>query len=398
MRRVAIVGVGQVPFKARYPDRNYQELAFDATKNALQDAGITTKDVDSAVYAIYSDMLMHQMTSDNMVHDYLGLRGKPGVRVTAGASTGCYATRAAFAEVASGLSDVVVVVGVQKSADLVNPANMHRGEGVMMSESITHDVVWQHPYTPMPPAAWGIMLTAHMKRYGGPTPEQMAEVSVKNHENAFNNPNAQLRIHVTVEDVLNSRIIAWPSTMYMCCLFSEGAAVLVLASEDKARALTKKPVWITGVGTCHDASIPDMSPRTLGRTPAISNAARQAYKMARVRKPAQEFDVAEVHDLYSGLEILAYEELGFCKIGEGGRLVDEGFTEMTGPLPVNPSGGRVACGHIAGPSEVYSIGEVALQLRGDAGKRQVRLRKGRGVVESVGGPSASLGAVIVLER
>lgn len=120
--------------------------------------------------------------------------------------------------------------------------------------------------------------------------------------------------------------------------------------------------------------------------------------MAGITSPLEELDVAEVHDLYSGLEILAYEELGFCPLGEGGRLIDEGVVEKEGTLPVNPSGGRVACGHIAGPSEVYSLGEVALQLREDAGQRQVKISRGKGLVQTIGGPGASLGAVVILER
>ena len=398
MRDVAIIGVGQLPFRARYPEYDYRELSFLAAKVALADAGISIREVDSAVYAIYSDLLMRQQTSDCMVHDYLGLRGKPGLRVTAGASTGAYALRAAYSEVASGLSDIVLLLGVQKSADLINPETGHRGEGVMMSESITHDVTWQLPYTPMPPGAWGVILTAHMEKYGGPTPEQIAKVAVKNHRNAVVNPNAQLRAEFTLEEVLNSRIIAWPTTMYECCLFSEGADAVILAEAQKAKALCQKPVWVKGVGTCHEASIPDMSEEALGRVLAISKAACQAYGMAGITDPLEELDVAEVHDLVSGLEILAYEELGFCPIGEGGRLIDEGVTEKEGRLPVNPSGGRVGCGHIAGPSEVYSIGEVALQLREEAGERQVKINQGRGLVQTVGGPSASLGAVIILQR
>jgi len=398
MRDVAIIGVGELPFRTRYAEYDYRELSFLATREALSDAGINIKSVDSAVYAIYSDMLMRQQSSDCMVHDYLGLRGKSGLRVSAGASTGAYALRAAYADVASGLSDIVLLLGVQKSADLINAETGHRGEGIMMSESITHDVTWQHPYTPMPPAAWGVMLTAHMKKYGGPTLEQIAKVSVKNHRNALDNPNAQLKMELTVEEVLNSRIIAWPSTMYECCLFSEGAAAVILAESKMAQTLCEKPIWIRGVGTCHEVAIPDMSEEMIGRVPAISGAARQAYSMAGITEPLEELDVAELHDLFSGLEILAYEELGFCPVGEGGRLIDEGVVEKEGKLPVNPSGGRIACGHIAGPSEVFSLGEVALQLREDADKRQVKIEKGRGLVQTVGGPAASLGAVVILER
>src|SRR5258706_3131703 len=140
-RRVAIVGLGCLPFRSRYPEHSAPELAFDATELALRDAGLEIADVDSAVYAIYSDMLMRQQTPETMIHEYLGMVGKPAVRITAGASTGTHAIKAAYADIAAGLSEVALVVGVQKSGDLINPETLHRGEGTMMSESITHDVI-----------------------------------------------------------------------------------------------------------------------------------------------------------------------------------------------------------------------------------------------------------------
>lgn len=398
MPRVGIAGVGQLPFKTRYADKNYQELAFEATEAALMDAKLSIRQMDGAIYAIYSDLLMRQQTPETMVHEYIGMMGKPALRITAGASTGTYALRAAYAEVAAGLAESILLLGIQKSGDLINPETGHRGEGTMMSESITHDVNWQHPYTPFPPAAWGVILTAHMHRWGTPTLEQMARVSVKNHRNAFKNPNAQLRLDVDVQEVLNSRLIAWPTTMYEACLFSEGAAAVVVVSEDFAARNGLKPVWISGVGTSHDASSPRIEPELLGRMPAISQAAEQAYRMAGITDPRNELDVIELHDLFAGLEVLTYEELNLCAPGRGGDLIDQGVVEMDGELPVNPSGGRLACGHIAGPSEVYSIGEIVLQLRGEAGERQVAIRHGRGLVATVGGQCASLGAVIVLEN
>jgi len=397
-RKVAVVGIGQLPFKTRYPTHNFQELAFEVTALALKDAGIGVGDVDSAVYAIYSDMLLRQQTPETLIHEYLGLTGKPALRVTAGASTGTYALRTAFAEIAAGMVDVVLLVGTQKSGDLVNPETMHRGEGTMMSESITHDVNWQHPYTPFPPSAWGLIVTAHMSRWGTPSETQIAQVAVKNHRNAFLNPNAQLRLDVSVDEVLNSRLIAWPTTMYEACLFSEGACAIILASAEAADRIGKPPIWVSGVGTSHEASTPYIDEERLGRIPAIEKSARAAYEMAGIQSPRHDFDVIELHDLFAALEILTYEELGLCSPGEGGQLVDEGATEMAGDIPVNPSGGRLACGHIAGPSEVYSIAEVALQLREEAGERQVPIDRGRGLVSTVGGQCASLGAAVVLER
>lgn len=397
-RDVGIIGIGQLPFRTRYPELNYQELAFEAAHLAMLDAGIGPAAIDGAVYAIYSDLLLRQQTPETMIHEFLGLTGKPALRITAGASTGAYALRAAYAEIAAGLVDVVLLVGVQKSGDLINPDTGHRGEGTMMSESITHDVNWQHPYTPFPPSAWGLVINAHMERWGTPTLEQIAAVAVKNHDNALLNPYAQLKLKLSAEEVLNSRLIAWPTTMYEACLFSESASAVVLASASVARSSGRQPIWVTGVGTSHDSSAPYVDPDRAGRFPAIEHAARSACRMAGIDKPIEQLDVIELHDLVAALEILSYEEIGLCDPGEGGRLVDEGITSLTGALPVNPSGGRIACGHIAGPSEVYSIAEVAAQLRGDAGDRQVPVKTGRGLVQTVGGQCGSLAAAIVLER
>lgn len=397
-RRVAVIGVGSLPFRTRYPEKNFQELAIEATELALQDARAEIGDIDSAVYAIYSDLLMRQQTPETMVHEYIGLLGKPAIRITAGASTGTHAIRVAYAEIACGMSDVVLVLGVQKSGDLINPETQHRGEGTMMSESITHDTIWQHPYTPFPPAAWGLILTAHMDRWGGPTEEQIALVAVKNHRNALRNPYAQLKLDLTVDEVLSSRLIAWPTTMYEACLFSEGAAAVILAAEERVKDFSGLPIWITGIGTSHDSSSPRLEPEWFGRLASVKQATNHAYAMAGVTDPPEQLDVVELHDLFAGLEILGYEELGLCETGEGGRLIEEGTVEMNGRIPVNPSGGRLACGHIAGPSEIYSVGEVATQLRGLADDRQVQIRTGRGVVSAVGGQCASVAATIVLER
>lgn len=396
MRKVAIVGVGQLPFKSRYIDKTYRSLAFEATKKVLSDAGLTPQDIDSVVYAIYCDLMMRQQMPDIYVHDYIGMNGKGSLRISAGAATGGHALRGGFLEVASGMSDVVLVLGVQKGMDFYDFNTKQRGEGLLKGFSISGDVTWLQPVMPGVPAYLASLVNAHVERYGGPTPKQMAKVAVKNHKNALANPIAELKLDLTVEDVLNARIIAWPVTIYECCLYSEGAAALILASEEKAREITKNPIWITGIAT-RDYATHRFEPETWGRLPSVNAAAKAAYAMAGVHDPRKEFDVIELHDLISGVEILAYEELGLCGLGEGGRLVDEGVVEMSGDLPVNPSGGRVACGHVASVSELSSVGDVARQLRGDAGPLQVPIRRGRGLIEDIDG-TGSQADVIILER
>ena len=210
------------------------------------------------------------------------------------------------------------------------------------------------------------------------------------------NPEAQLKLELSVEDVLNSRIIAWPTTMYECCLYSDCAAALILASEDRAKEICDNPIWVSGISVSSSAST-RFVPETLGRMMGVNVAAKKAYEMAGIRDPSKELDVLEVYDLISGVEILTCEELGLCELGEGGRLVDEGVFERDGSLPVNPSGGRVACGHVGGVSDVYSMAYVVRQLQEWAGETQVPIRYGKGLVESIHG-YAGLTGVAIFER
>jgi acetyl-CoA C-acetyltransferase len=183
----------------------------------------------------------------------------------------------------------------------------------------------------------------------------------------------------------------------MCCLYSDQACAIVLASEDRAKELTDKPIWISGISTSTYAT-QRADPETIGRLMGTNIAARRAYLMAGVTKPIDQLDLVQVHDLIAGTEIMAYEELGLCELGEGGRLIDEGVVERDGKVPVNTDGGRMACGHVGGVSGAYATCEIVRQLREEAGpERQVRIRSGRGVVQTIDG-HASLNSVAVLER
>jgi len=397
MRKVAAVGVGQLPFRARYGDKTYLALAYEATKRALEDAKLEIKDLDAVTYAIYCPVYMRQEQPDIFLQDYLGMNGKPSLRISAGAATGGCAMYASFNQVASGLADIVLLVAVQKASDPFDFGTKSRWDGYRKT-SMSGEMTWQRGVIaagPVPISTVACVLP-HMEKYGGPTLEQIAEVSVKNHENALANPNAQLKVHLTVEDVLNSRIIAWPTTMYECCLYSDGAAALILASEEKARAITDTPIWISGLTTSY-YSLHRLEPHMLGRMLGVAEAAKRAYDQAGIKDPLNELDVIELQDLTSGLEIIAYEELGLCPAGEGGKLVDEGIVYKNGKLPVNPHGGCVACGHVAGVCEVSSMGDVVLQLQERAGATQVPIQKGRGLVETICGV-VSMSSVTIFER
>ena len=398
MKKVAIVGIGTMPWRSRYEDKSFRALGLEASKKALQHAGVSNKDIDNVVYSIYCETMLRQQIPTPLLQDYLGTQGTSSLRITAGAAGDGYALAAAYGQIASGLSDLTLYLAVQKGQDFYAFDTRSRGDGILRGFSISMDTTWLQPVTPgVPPYLTAFCLAPHIAKYGGPTLEQLAKVSVKNYKNALGNPEAQLHKKVTVDDVLNSRIIAWPTTSMMCCLYSDQACAFVLASEDKARELTDKPVWITGVGTSSYAT-QRADATTMGRMWGTHLAGKKAYSMAGIKKPMEELDLIQVHDLITGTEIMAYEELGLCELGEGGRLIDEGIVERDGKLPANVDGGRIACGHVGGVSGAYAVCEIVRQLREEAGAdRQVKIRNGKGLMQCIDG-NGSLSAVAVLER
>ena len=397
MKKVAVVGIGTLPWRSRYGDKSFRALALEASKKALANAGLAQKDIDNVVYSIYCETMLRQQIPTPLVQDYIGMQGAGSLRVPGGAAGEGYAFSAAFAEVASGLSDITLYLAVQKGQDFYSFDTKSRGDGILKGFSISMDTTWLQPITPgVPPFLTLFCLVPHIEKYGSPSPEQLAKVSVKNYKNAFTNPEAQLHQKVTVEDILNSRIIAWPTTARMCCLYSDGACALVLASEEKAKEITNKPIWISGTATSTYA-LHRAEAGTIGRMMGTNLAAKKAYKMAGVKKPIDELDLIQVHDLITGTEIMAYEELGLCELGEGGRLLDEGVVEREGKVPSNTDGGRVACGHVGGVSGAYGACEIVRQLREEAGDRQIKIRSGRGLMQCIDG-HASLSSVTIFER
>jgi acetyl-CoA C-acetyltransferase len=394
--RVGIVGVGNTKFKARWIDKTYYELAFDAAKMALDDAGMEVDRIESAVYGIYNDLFERQFMPDVYVHDYLGLGLKPSVRVTTGGATGGAAVKVGFTEIASGLHDVVLVLGVEKCSDCYNPEIKSSTPEVLKGIIYSADMTFEAPLGLTPAASYALPTVAHMQRYGTPTELQMAKVSVKNHNNAFNNPNAQSPMRITVEDVLNSKKICHPFKFYDNCLYSEGASALILVSERIARRHKGPVAWITGIGASTDMSFTGNRADYANFGSSIE-AGKMAYKMAGIKNPRRELDFAELHDAFTSAEILSYEAFGFCKFGDGGRLIDEGIVEMDGELPVSPSGGLIGCGHAVGATGVMQVGEAAYQVTGRAEKRQVEGAK-RGLVQSIGGPATSWTFAIIVEE
>jgi acetyl-CoA acetyltransferase len=390
MDKVAVVGVGNTPFKARHIDKTFPRLAYESVKAAMEDAGADRSDIESVVYAIYNDFFEHCMMPDHHIHYLLGLARKPAVRITTGGATGGYAIRAAFAEIASGLHDVVMVVGVEKVADLANVFEMIK--------SITYaaDPFFEAHLGASPAGSYGGAIIWHMEHYGT-TEEDMARVVVKNKGNAKNNPDAQSPMDVTVEDVLKSPTVIYPLKILDHCLNSEGAATVILASEKAAGRFKREPIWITGIGASLESGRQAERDDTgISLFPAVKASVDAAYAMAGVTDPPSAIQVAEAYDSFSGVEICLYEEFGLCDWGEGARFLADGRASMGGTNPVNPSGGLIGGEHAIGATGVYQVAEVVRQIRGEAGARQVP-GVNRGLAQSMGGARGAYSVSIVVE-
>ncbi len=359
-QRVGVVGIGHTKF-GRRPDMTLRELAHEAVKPALDDAGINTKDVDGVVVGVAVEEFARQISPAAVVSDYVGVENKPLFRVEAACATGSAAVQSGWSLIRAGLADVVLLVG----AETMTHMNTLSATELMARAG---DTRWEYPLGVTFPGFYALMATAHMEKFGT-TREQLSRIAVKNHAYGAMNPCAHFQKEITLEDAVDSAVVCYPLNLYDCCPISDGAAAVVLAAEAKAKRMSDTPVWIDGLGTASDTAM--LSERkTLTGLTATKLAAERAYRMARIT--ANEVDVAMVHDCFTIAEIMAYEDLGFCKKGEGGKFIEEGKSCIGGKIPVNVDGGLKSKGHPLGATGVSMTVEITRQLRGEAGRRQVQ--------------------------
>ena len=372
MGRVGIIGVGHSRFGKR-SDASLRELAFEAYREALDDAEIDTSDIDASLVcsATHYDK---QRSPAGVVAEYLGLNPAPTFNVEAACASSAVGLRTAWALVNSRLHDIVAIVGVQKMTELSS-------EEIQELMGRAGDVMWESPFGTTMPAYYAMYANAHMARYGT-TQEQMALVPVKNRKYGTKNPKAMFQKPVEIEEVLKSRMVSYPLKLYDCCANADGAACILVASRNKVQKLSDRPVWIAGLGLAS-------SPMSLaGRTGPMTsfqvtkNAAKEAYKMARVLP--RDVDIAEVHDSFSITEILNYEDLGFARPGTGAKLLEREETDLGGRIPVNIDGGLIAKGHPVGATGASQITALVRQLRGEAGDLQVD-NANVGLAQNIGG-------------
>jgi len=352
MGEAFVAGVGMLKF-GRYKDRDVTDLGGEAALQALDDAGLSMRDVEFMAAGCL--MQANAMVGQRILHE-IGQTGIPVVNVANACATGSTAFREAYLAVASGEADVALAVGVEQmgKAGLLGGGG---GSGIRTEGVIGSGLM---------PAVFGQAGMEHMRKYGT-TQAQFAKVAVKNHKHAISNPLSQYQVETPLEQVLGARMVAYPNTLLMCCPSGDGAAAAVVVSPKKARELGAKVRVMASVLTSdpwsdRDLTQPDVN--TLTR-----NAAKRAYERAGIGP--DDVDLVELHDCFATAELLHYENLGLCKDGEAGRMIDEGETTHGGRVPVNVSGGLLSKGHPLGATGVANIYEVVQHLRGRAGERQV---------------------------
>jgi acetyl-CoA acetyltransferase len=366
MRSVYVAGVGSTTF-GKHLDRSLRSLGAEAVAKALADAGLNGKDIQAGYCGnALGAMLQEETGVGQHVLWEVGMSGLPIVNVENACASGSTALHLGWQGVASGLYDVVIVVGVDKA---VMPKGTPLKVGAAELEVRLGDIF---------PGHFAMIAQKHMEAYGT-TLEQQAKVSVKNHDNGCLNPYAEFKKPLTVEEVLASPMIAQPITLFSCCPNSDGAAAAILCSEAVMRRLNSRAIRIAA-SVLSTGSYENQ--RDLTRWEVEERAAQLAYSQAGLGP--DDLSLVELHDAFTICEIIHYEGLGLCPPGDGGRLIDEGATAIGGRIPVNPSGGLLAKGHPIGASGVGQIAEIAWQLRGEATGRQVKNAR-VGLAQMMGG-------------
>jgi acetyl-CoA C-acetyltransferase len=388
MGRVGIIGVGQSAFVRGYPG-SIRELAFEGFKEGMKDAGISVKDIDASIICSAPEY-DKQRSPAGVFAEYLGLTPQPTFYVETLCSSSTTGLKLAYSLVKSGLHDAVVVLGFQKMSEISSAESQERmGRGA--------DIQWESPFGTMMRAYYAMYARAHMAKYGT-TPEDLALIRVKASTYGQINEKAVYRKAVALDmftDPENpmSGPVATPLRVGDCCANADGSSCVIVASEEKAKAWSRKPVWILGIGA---ASAPvNMAGRELFTGLTVGElAAKQAYQMAGVSP--RDIDVAEVHDCFTIAEMMAYENLGFAKPGEGKDLIRGKETYKEGSIPVNVDGGLLSKGHPIGATGGSQVRTIVLQLRGEAGAMQVKDPE-IGLVHNIGGVGL-YGNVVIFGR
>ncbi len=383
--RVAVVGAGLIKMGELF-EQSYEDMAagaFDAAVASV-DKGFDRHAVEAAFVATQRGTLWGQEgIGGNTVPTAIGLAGIPCTRIENACPSGSDAFRVGAMAVASGVHDLVLVIGVEKMRDKSTE------EGLLSRAAAGHPIYTRGETAPV---LFAPFATRHMHEFGT-TREMLASVAVKNHHNGALDPYAHFQDEITIEQALAAPPVCSPLHLLDCCPQTDGAAAVLLAPADRAHEFTDRPVYVAGFGVATDHPYLHEKTSFVGLQATVE-ASKRAYAMAGVGPT--DIDLAEVHDCFTITEILDIEDLGFFEKGDGGRASLDGETALTGRIPVNTSGGLLAKGHPIGATGIAQITECWWQLRGDADGRQVAIRNGFALQHNVGGRGSGVSVVNIL--
>jgi len=382
MRKVAVVGVGMTKFSGRQ-DKTAVELFSEAAMDAITESNLKPKDIQAMYIGnCLSDFAEGQGQPQAFAAEVIGASNIPANRNEGACASGSVAFRDAYMWVASGFYDIVIAGGTETAAKMGTPL-------ATRTFAMFSDGRYEYACGLTFPGVFGMLANLYSIKYKVPMEKlkrQMAQVSVNSHYYGARNPKAQFPKEITAEDVLNGMMVAYPLQLLDCCPFTDGASAVILASEEKAKKLTSKPVYVAGIGQASGGNLASQS-EYLPRIRARELSGKQAYDMAGI-KPS-DVDVIELHDCFSIATLIALESLGFFEYGKSCDAVEKGETKIGGKIAVNPSGGLKSKGHPIGATGTAQVYEIVRQLRGECGERQVEGAK-IGMTDTLGGDGGTI--------
>jgi len=359
-KRVGIVGAGVTPFKGTWREKTYYELAQMATREAVKDANIPIQDVDAAFYAIYNDIFERTAIPEHAIHGLLGMQNKFGIRITNGGATGAYTMSAAHAYLAAGRFKTALVVGVEKATDCFDFSSMSATPEVIKTIGWSGDSFFEQPIGWTASDSYAEVVLAYLDEHPGDLKAEItAQISAQLSQQVRSNNYAQRQFdQVTPEEVMNSRLVVYPFKELEICVYSEGAAALIMAEEETAKAISRNNgnpvVWITGVGEANEHSFAGKNQKDMSRIMSDYYASHRAYEMAGIKDPTKTINIVELHDAFVHQLEISMAEFGLVPLGRADSLIEDGLMTPGGKYIVNPCGGLIYCGHPVGASNIMS--------------------------------------------
>jgi len=393
---VGIVGAAVTPFKAKWYEKTYYELAQQATREAVKDAGISINDVDGVFYGIYNDIFERACIPEHPLQGLIGMQNKFGIRISNGGATGAYTMSAAHAYVAAGRFKVALVLGVEKATDCFDFQSMSATPEVIKTIGWSGDSFFEQGIGWTAADSYAEVVLAYKDEHPNDLkPEVTAQISSLLSQQVKTNPYAQRQFdQVTPEEVMNSRMVAWPFKELEICVYSEGAAALIVAEEETAKAISRNTgqpvIWITGVGESNEHSFAGKNQKVMSRIMSDYYSSHRAYEMAGIKDPSEAIEIVELHDAFVHQLEISCAEFGLVPLGRGDALIEDGLMTPGGKYVVNPCGGLIYSGHAVGASNIMS----AWSARNELINRGLKTA----LVHGTGSTVAQYGACLVFEH